>query len=97
MRFYNYGFANNQKLIAEKQSLYAQKIQEQKGKESKVYYRTYSLVSIPEDTYKDLLEVDNYDYIYQSEIYVTRLRVLMNYASTLYNEHPDFRVLLNCQ
>ena len=55
------------------------------------FYASYKK-SFTEDTYKDLLEVDNYDYIYQSEIYVTRLRVLMNYASTLYNEHPEFIV-----
>ena len=55
------------------------------------FYASYKK-SFTEYTYKDLLEVDNYDYIYQSEIYVTRLRVLMNYASTLYNEHPEFIV-----
>ena len=38
------------------ESTYTEKIQEQKGKESKVYYRTYSLVSIPEDTYKNLVK-----------------------------------------
>lgn len=38
------------------ESTYTEKIQEQKGDESKVYYRTYSLVSIPEATYKDLVK-----------------------------------------
>lgn len=38
------------------ESTYTEKIQEQKGSESKVYYRTYSLVSIPESTYKDLVK-----------------------------------------
>lgn len=38
------------------ESTYTEKIQEQKGDESKVYYRTYSLVSIPETTYKELVK-----------------------------------------
>lgn len=38
------------------EATYTEKIQEQKGSESKVYYRTYSLVSIPESTYKDLVK-----------------------------------------
>lgn len=38
------------------ESTYSEKIQEQKGSDSKVYYRTYSLVSIPEATYKDLVK-----------------------------------------
>ncbi|MDD3054074.1 MAG: hypothetical protein PHG84_06730 [Endomicrobiaceae bacterium] len=38
------------------ESTYTEKIQEQKGDDSKVYYRTYSLVSIPEATYKDLVK-----------------------------------------
>lgn len=38
------------------ESTYTEKIQEQKGSDSKVYYRTYSLVSIPEATYKDLVK-----------------------------------------
>lgn len=38
------------------ESTYTEKIQEQKGDESRVYYRTYSLVSIPESTYKDLVK-----------------------------------------
>lgn len=38
------------------EATYTEKIQEQKGSESKVYYRTYSLVSIPEATYKDLVK-----------------------------------------
>lgn len=38
------------------ESTYTEKIYEQKGNESKVYYRTYSLVSIPEATYKNLVK-----------------------------------------
>ncbi|MFA7074343.1 MAG: hypothetical protein WC234_04035 [Endomicrobiaceae bacterium] len=38
------------------ESTYSEKIQEQKGGDSKVYYRTYSLVSIPEATYQDLVK-----------------------------------------
>lgn len=38
------------------ESTYTEKIQEQKGYESRIYYRTYSLVSIPESTYKDLVK-----------------------------------------
>ena len=55
------------------------------------FYATYQK-AFTEETYKDLLEIDNYDYIYQSQIYVTRLQILMNYARALYNEHPEYVV-----
>ena len=38
------------------ESTYTEKIHEQKGNDSRVYYRTYSLVSIPEATYKNLVK-----------------------------------------
>ena len=38
------------------EATYTEKIHEQKGNDSKVYYRTYSLVSIPEVTYKNLVK-----------------------------------------
>lgn len=38
------------------ESTYNEKIQEQKGSESKVYWRSYSLASLPVATYKDLVK-----------------------------------------
>ena len=38
------------------ESTYNEKIQEQKGSESKVYWRSYSLASLPISTYKELVK-----------------------------------------
>lgn len=38
------------------ESTYSERIQEQKGSESKIYWRTYSLASLPISTYKDLVK-----------------------------------------
>ena len=38
------------------ESTYSEKIQEQKGSEGKLYWRTYSLSSLPISTYKDLVK-----------------------------------------
>ena len=38
------------------ESTYNEKIQEQKGSESKVYWRSYSLASLPVSTYKELVK-----------------------------------------
>ena len=55
------------------------------------FYQTYKK-SFKQDTYNELFNIDDYDYIYQSQIYVARLQVLMDYASSIYNEHPDYTV-----
>ena len=58
------------------------------------FYKTYKK-SFTEDTYKDLFNMDGYDYIYQNQIYVARIKVLMNYARSIYDEHADFTVEVN--
>lgn len=58
------------------------------------FYETYKK-SFENDIYEDLFDLNGYDYIYQNQIYVSRLRVLMNYANTIYNEHDDFIVDVN--
>ena len=58
---------------------------------SNSFYETYKK-SFKQDVYDELFNIDGYDYIYQSQIYVSRLRVLMNYASSIYNEHPEYIV-----
>lgn len=58
------------------------------------FYETYKK-SFENDIYEDLFDLNGYDYIYQNQIYVSRLRVLMNYANTIYNEHDDFIVSVN--
>ena len=52
-----------------------------------VYKKTFD-----ENAYRDLFNLDNYDYIYQGQIVSTRLQVLMSYANEIYNEHDDFVV-----
>ena len=61
---------------------------------NETFYETYKK-SFTQNTYQDLFNVDGYDYIYQNQIYVARLQVLMNYASSIYNEHTDFTVDVN--
>ena len=58
---------------------------------NETFYETYKK-SFTEQTYQDLFDMDGYDYIYQNQIYVSRLRVLMNYANTIYQEHDDFMI-----
>ena len=53
------------------------------------FYTTYKK-SFAEDAYQELFNIDNYDYIYQSQIMSTRLQVLMDYADSIYKEHNDF-------
>ena len=55
------------------------------------FYETYKK-TFKADTYRDFFDIDHYDYIYQSQIYVSRLNILMNYANSIYNEHTDFLV-----
>lgn len=55
------------------------------------FYNTYKK-TFAEDAYQELFNLDNYDYIYQSQIMSTRLQVLMDYANSIYNEHNDFVV-----
>lgn len=53
------------------------------------FYETYKK-SFTENMFEDIFDMDGYDYIYQSQIYVSKLRVLMNYANEIYQEHDDF-------
>ncbi len=56
------------------------------------FYATYKK-SFVQETYNDLFNIDNYDYIYQSQIYVARINILMNYAASIQAEHEDFTYL----
>lgn len=60
-------------------------------KYSEKFYVTYKK-TFAEDAYQDLFNLDNYDYIYQSQIMSTRLEVLMDYADSVFKEHDDFLV-----
>ena len=60
-------------------------------KYSEKFYTTYKK-TFAEDAYKDLFNLDNYDYIYQSQIMSTRLEVLMDYADSVFEEHDDFLI-----
>ena len=53
------------------------------------FYATYKK-SFAQETYNSLFNIDNYDYIYQSQIYVSRINILMDYASSIQAEHEDF-------
>lgn len=55
------------------------------------FYNTYKK-TYNGTVYEALFAVDDYDYIFQSQIYSSRIAVLMDYARTIYNEHNDFRV-----
>ena len=55
------------------------------------FYDTYKK-SFTEEVYNDLFSIDDLDYIYQNQMYASRLNILMSYADELYNEHVDFIV-----
>ena len=40
----------------------------------------------------DSIFTDDYDYTFQSQIYSNKIRVLMSYAASIYNEHTEFEV-----
>lgn len=60
-------------------------------KYSDKFYATYKK-TFADNAYQDLFNLDNYDYIYQSQIMSTRLEVLMDYADNIYKEHDDFLI-----
>jgi len=60
-------------------------------KYSDKFYVTYKK-TFADNAYQDLFNLDNYDYIYQSQIMSTRLEVLMDYADNIYKEHDDFLI-----
>ena len=68
------------------ESTYTERIQEQKGSESKIYYITYSLVSIPESTYKDLVKKAFDDTSKQVEQNKSAKQLLEEAESRFYNK-----------
>ena len=58
------------------------------------FYATYKK-SFAQETYNGLFNIANYDYIYQKEIYVSRINILMNYAANIQAEHEDFTYIDN--
>ena len=55
------------------------------------FYETYKK-SFASEAYNNLLDISGYDYVYQTQIYVTRFNILMDYANKVYQEHDDFVV-----
>ena len=52
------------------------------------FYETYKK-SFASEAYDSLLDIADYDYLYQAQIYVTRFNILMDYADKLYQERGD--------
>ena len=55
------------------------------------FYDTYKK-TYDGSVYEALFAVNEYDYIFQSQVYSNRVAVLMDYARAIYNEHNDFQV-----
>ena len=51
----------------------------------KVYAKTFD-----QETYGTVYNVDDYDYIYQTQVFTNKINILMDYAKSVYNEHPRF-------
>ena len=51
----------------------------------KVYAKTFD-----QDIYGTVYNIDDYDYIYQTQVFTSKIDILMNYAQSVYNEHPTF-------
>ena len=43
-----------------------------------------------QDTYGTVYNIDDYDYIYQTQVFTNKISILMEYARSVYNEHPTF-------
>lgn len=43
-----------------------------------------------QETYGAVYNVDDYDYIYQTQVFTNKISILMEYAQNVYNEHPNF-------
>ena len=54
-----------------------------------MFYETYKKTFV-QDTLEDLINIENFDYIYQNQIYTSRLQILMDYAKSVHAEHKDF-------
>ena len=50
-----------------------------------VYAKTFD-----QDTYGSVYNVDDYDYIYQTQVFTNKIEILMDYARNVYNERPKF-------
>lgn len=55
------------------------------------FYNTYK-INYDISSYNDLYDMENYDYIYQAEVFRNKIRVLSNNANRLYAKHTDFSV-----
>lgn len=55
------------------------------------FYVTYKK-SFDPNIYKELFTIEDYDYIFQSQMYSNQIDILKEYARSLYNEHTDFQV-----
>ena len=55
------------------------------------FYITYKK-SYDVGAYDALFNISEYDYIFQSQIYSNKIKILMEYARSIYNEHTDFEV-----
>ena len=55
------------------------------GEFLKVYEKTFD-----QETYGTVYNVDDYDYIYQTQVFTNKINILMDYAKNVYNEHPRF-------
>ena len=55
------------------------------------FYATYKK-SFDSSVYTELFTMNDYDYIFQSQMYSNQIDILKEYARSLYNEHTDFQV-----
>ncbi len=55
------------------------------------FYVTYKK-SFDPSVYTELYTINEYDYIFQSQMYSNQISILKEYARSLYNEHTDFQV-----
>ena len=53
------------------------------------FYATYMKVFDP-TVYDGVYDIEDYDYIYQTQVFVNKLSVLRDYARDIYNEHVNF-------
>ena len=57
------------------------------------FYKTYAS-NFDKSVYDDIYTLDDYDYIYQTQVFTNKLEILMNYAKEIYDKKVEFTASL---
>ena len=58
------------------------------------FYQTYKK-SFANEAYNELIDISDYDYIHQTQIYSSKFNILMDYAMSIYDDRDDLKPFKN--